>query len=85
MKTLSFTAASLPLLIRAGVTIVDATKIPSAQTKSKALKRALEQVEDDIRSGITFSSATNKQPKVFPPLFTNMMRSRGSSPGTLED
>jgi len=71
-------------LIRAGVTIVDATNILARQTKSKALKKALEQVEDDIRSGITFSSATNKQPKVFPPLFTNMMRSAEAS-GNLEE
>lgn len=71
-------------LIRAGVTIVDATNILARQTKNKALKKALEQVEDDIRSGISFSSATSKQPKIFPPLFTNMMRSAEAS-GNLEE
>lgn len=61
-------------LIRAGVTIVEATNILGKQSKSKPLKKALNAVEEDIRSGIPFSEATLKHPKVFPALFTNMMR-----------
>lgn len=62
-------------LIRAGVSIVDATNILSRQTRSKTLKSALEQVEEDIRTGISFSDATRKHPKVFPELFVNMIAS----------
>jgi len=62
-------------LIRAGVSIVDSTNILSRQTKSKPLKKALEMVEEDIRTGISFSDATKKHPKVFPELFTNMIAS----------
>ncbi|WP_016836862.1 type II secretion system F family protein [Ureibacillus thermosphaericus] len=62
-------------LVRAGVTIVDGTNILSRQTRSKPLKKALEQVEEDIRTGISFSEATRKHPKVFPELFVNMMAS----------
>lgn len=71
-------------LIRAGVSIVDATNILARQSKSKPLKRALEQVEDDIRTGISFSDATAKLPKVFPVLFTNMMRS-GEATGNIDE
>lgn len=70
-------------LIRAGVTIVEATNILAQQSKSKPLKKALEAVEDDIRSGIAFSEATLKHPKAFPALFTNMMRS-GEATGNID-
>lgn len=62
-------------LIRAGVTIVDATNILARQTTSKVLRSSLEQVEEDVRTGIPFSEATRKNPKVFPELFINMMAS----------
>lgn len=71
-------------LIRAGVTIVESTNILAQQSKSKPLKKALQQVEEDIRSGIPFSEATGKHTKVFPALFTNMMRS-GEATGNIDD
>ncbi|MEG0258623.1 MAG: type II secretion system F family protein [Lysinibacillus sp.] len=71
-------------LIRAGVSIVEATNILGAQTKSKPLKKALVQVEEDIRSGTTFSDAAAKHPKVFPLLFINMMKS-GEATGNIDD
>ncbi|MFJ8235058.1 type II secretion system F family protein [Ureibacillus sp. NPDC094379] len=71
-------------LIRAGVSIVESTNILARQTKNKPLKKALEEVEEDIRSGLSFSNATVKHPKVFPALFSNMMRS-GEATGNIDD
>lgn len=71
-------------LIRAGVSIVESTNILARQTKNKPLKKALEEVEEDIRSGLSFSNATLKHPKVFPALFSNMMRS-GEATGNIDD
>lgn len=71
-------------LIRAGVSIVDSTNILAKQTKSKPLKKALDAVEEDIRTGKPFSEATLKHPKVFPTLFTNMMRS-GEATGNIDE
>ena len=71
-------------LVRAGVSIVEATHILAVQSKSKPLKKALEQVEEDIRGGLSFSNATMKHPKVFPPLFVNMMRS-GEATGNIDN
>jgi len=71
-------------LIRAGVSIVEATHILGTQTKSKALKKALEQVEEDIRGGTAFSDAAAKHPKVFPLMFVNMMRS-GEATGNIDE
>lgn len=58
-------------LIRAGVSLVEATKILAAQTRNKFFKRALEQVEEDIRGGTPFTDAASKHPKAFPALFIN--------------
>ncbi|MFF3101647.1 type II secretion system F family protein [Viridibacillus arvi] len=71
-------------LIRAGISIVEATRILSAQTSSKALKKALNSVEEDIRSGIAFSTSAAKYPKIFPTLFINMMKA-GEATGNLDD
>ena len=71
-------------LIRAGVSLVEATGILSKQATSKPLKRALENVEEDIRSGQPFSEAVKKHPKVFPELFVNMMKS-GEATGNIDD
>ena len=70
-------------LVRAGVPIVEATHILGNQTKSKPLKKALEEVEEDIRGGVSFSEAAAKHPKVFPALFINMMRS-GEATGNID-
>ena len=74
-------------LIRAGVTIAEATHILRDQTESKALKKVLAQVERDIRGGIPFSDAADKHPKAFPALFVNMIRAgemTGNLDGTLD-
>lgn len=71
-------------LIRAGVSLVEATDILAKQATSKPLKRALEKVEEDIRAGIPFSDAVRKHPKAFPELFVNMMRS-GEATGNIDD
>ncbi|WP_339197052.1 type II secretion system F family protein [Solibacillus sp. FSL R5-0449] len=71
-------------LIRAGVSLVEATDILAKQATSKPLKKALVSVEEDIRSGIPFSDAVKKHPKAFPELFVNMMRS-GEATGNIDD
>jgi len=71
-------------LIRAGVTIVEATNILADQTESKGLQKVLKEVEHDIRGGIAFSDAVAKHPKAFPTLFVNMARA-GEMTGNLDD
>ncbi|MGM9950418.1 MAG: type II secretion system F family protein [Lysinibacillus sp.] len=71
-------------LIRAGISIVEATNILARQSTSKPLKRALEEVGEDVRRGTAFSQAVAKHPKVFPDLFINMMRS-GEATGSIDE
>lgn len=71
-------------LIRAGISIVDATNILARQTESKNLKKVLIQIEDELRGGQSFSDAAEKHPKIFPALFTNMIRA-GEATGSLDE
>lgn len=74
-------------LIRAGVALVESLHILAVQTNSKVLSTTLMAIEEDVRAGTSFSSAAAKRDKVFPPLFTNMMRvgeATGNIDATLE-
>lgn len=70
-------------LMRAGITIVDATTILAGQTESKALKSALIQVSSSLLKGIPFSQAVQEHRKIFPSLFVSMVRA-GEETGDLE-
>lgn len=71
-------------LIRAGVSIVEATMILAEQTESKPLAKALYAVERDLREGIPFSDAVAKHPKIFSNLFVHMMKA-GEASGTMDE
>lgn len=71
-------------LIRAGVTVVEATAILALQTESKALKKALLDVEQELREGNPLSEAVSKHKKIFTPMFINMVRA-GEVSGNLDE
>lgn len=71
-------------LIRAGVTILEATEILAEQTEAKSFKKVLVEVKRDIVGGTAFSDAAEKHPTVFPSLFINMIRS-GEMTGNLDE
>jgi type IV pilus assembly protein PilC len=74
-------------LMRAGVSIVDATRILAEQTESKPLRKALLEVNSSLLRGTAFSQAIQDHKKIFPPLFVSMIRAgeeTGDLEGTLE-
>jgi len=71
-------------LIRAGVSIVQSTNILAIQTENKTFRRILSNIEEDLRKGISFSDATAKHPKIFPPIFVNMVKA-GEATGNLDE
>lgn len=71
-------------LLKAGVSVVDSTNILAEQTESKALKRALQEVEQDLREGKPLSDATSKHRKIFSPMFVNMIRA-GEAGGNMDE
>lgn len=71
-------------LLKAGVTIVDATRILAEQTESKALKKALTHIEEQLRGGQPLSTAMTDHPNIFPPLVINMIRA-GEASGSIDE
>ncbi|MGD6816727.1 type II secretion system F family protein [Metabacillus sp. 113a] len=71
-------------LLKAGISVVDSTNILAKQTESKALRRALEQMEEDLRSGNPLSAASAKHKKIFTGMFINMIRA-GEASGNMDE
>ncbi|MDP4108086.1 MAG: type II secretion system F family protein, partial [Bacillota bacterium] len=71
-------------LLKAGVTVVDATGILAAQTESKGLKKALPAIEQELREGNPLSASVGKFPKIFTPMFVNMVRA-GEAGGNMDE
>ncbi|MCR2820550.1 type II secretion system F family protein [Lederbergia panacisoli] len=71
-------------LLKAGVTVVEAIRILSAQTDSKMLSKVLKQVEGELREGQPLSDAFGKHPKIFDSLFINLVKA-GEISGTLDE
>lgn len=71
-------------LIKAGISVVDATAILAEQTESKALKKALLSVEQDLKDGNPLSTAAAKHKKVFSSMFVNMIRA-GEATGSMDE
>ncbi|MDQ0232816.1 type II secretion system F family protein [Metabacillus malikii] len=71
-------------LLKAGITVVDATNILAHQTSSKPLSRALLDVSEELRSGNPLSKAAAKHKRIFPAMYINMVRA-GEATGNLDD
>jgi type IV pilus assembly protein PilC len=71
-------------LLKAGVSVVDSTRILASQTESKALKNALMEVEESLRDGNPLSAAAAKHPRIFPPMFVNMVKA-GEAGGNMDE
>lgn len=71
-------------LLKAGVSVVDSTKILAEQTESKALRKTLLDVENDLREGKPLSDASSRHRKIFSPMFINMVRA-GEAGGSMDE
>lgn len=71
-------------LIKAGITLVEATHLCSRQTASKLLRKSLEDIAMSLEGGKPFSEAAELHRKIFPPLFINLMRA-GEAGGNLDE
>jgi type IV pilus assembly protein PilC len=71
-------------LIKAGVTVVEATGILAQQAESKALKKALLDVEQEMREGNPLSEAVAKHKKIFNQMFVNLVKA-GEVSGNLDE
>jgi type IV pilus assembly protein PilC len=71
-------------MIGAGLSLTKCLSILGQQTESPALRVIINQIARDVESGQSLSDAMSKHPKVFPPIFVNMVRS-GETGGVLDE
>jgi type IV pilus assembly protein PilC len=74
----------LSTMINAGMSILRALSVLEGQAKNKLWKSTLASVRADVESGSSFSDALERHPKVFNPLYVNMVRA-GEAGGLMEE
>ena len=70
---LDFTT-QLAVMIRAGISIRAALEGISEQVQNQKFRRILMQIKSDVESGKQFSEAISRHPKLFGPLYVNMVK-----------
>lgn len=71
------------VMVNAGVPLLRALTILKEQSESEPLKVVLETVTADVQGGTSLSDALAKHPKVFTPIYINMVRA-GEAGGILD-
>ncbi|MGH7893343.1 MAG: type II secretion system F family protein [Candidatus Binatia bacterium] len=61
-------------MINAGLPILQCLQILAAQSETKAFRKVIGEVKDDVESGSTLADATRKHPKVFTDLYTSLVQ-----------
>ncbi|MDR0361863.1 MAG: type II secretion system F family protein [Planctomycetota bacterium] len=70
-------------MVEAGLAVVEILDILHEQTDDPGFKMVINDVKNDVRSGTDLSSALGKFPKVFTPLYVNLIRA-GERSGDLD-
>ena len=74
----------LSVMIKAGLSLSQALKVLARQTKSPKFSKIINQIEDGIRQGKSFSESLAQHPKVFDNLFVSMVQI-GETSGNLNE
>lgn len=74
----------LATLVRAGVPLVDSISALTEQVEKEQLVRVLSAVRETLNEGTSFAKSLEMHPRVFPPLYVNMVAA-GEASGTLEN
>ena len=82
-KELAIFTRQFSVMIDAGLPLVSCLDILAEQQKNVFFKQVLHQVRQNVEEGATLSASLEKHPKVFDPLFTNMVEA-GETGGVLD-
>lgn len=83
-KDLTVFSRQFATMINAGLSLTKCLAILGTQTESAALREIVSQVGRDVEAGQSLSEALAKHPRVFPPIFINMVRA-GEVGGVLDE
>jgi type IV pilus assembly protein PilC len=84
LKDITVFSRQFATMINAGLSLTKCLSILGQQTESKTLGEIITQVGRDVEAGQSLSESLAKHPKVFPPLFVNMVRA-GETGGVLDE
>jgi len=84
LKEKMFFTRNLQVMVTAGLTLPRALNILAEQTQNKKMKKALNDIKEEINKGQSFSQAMSKYPDIFSELFQNMIKI-GEEAGTMEE
>lgn len=84
IKDVTIFSRQFATMINAGLSLTKCLSILAAQTESDNLRQVIQQVAKDVEAGQSLSDSLSKHPKVFPPIFVNMVRA-GETGGVLDE
>ena len=73
----------LATMVSSGLVLSDAMDILEEQQTNKTLKKALGEISQDIKGGLSLAQSLGKYPDIFPPLYINLVKS-GEQSGKLD-
>lgn len=83
IKDLSVMSRQLATMIGAGLPLLKSLTILADQSENPKLASTLDEVRGAVEEGSTFSDSLAKHPRIFPPIFVNLVRA-GEVGGFLE-
>ncbi|GBF73380.1 hypothetical protein PA598K_01667 [Paenibacillus sp. 598K] len=86
VKTEHFTVfcRQLATMYRSGISLVESVRVLSEQSPGKPFRKILADITAEMQGGAAFSIAVAAHPKVFTPVFVNMVRA-GEAGGNLDE
>lgn len=75
LRELAVFSRQFATMIDAGLSVVKCLDILEKQTKNPRLKEVIGQIKHDVAGGTSLTEALQKHPRVFTPLYINMVRS----------
>lgn len=82
-KELALFTRQFSVMLDAGLPLVQCLDILGQQQDNKYFQKVIFQVRSDVEAGMTLADAMSKHPKVFEPLYTNMVAA-GETGGILD-
>jgi type IV pilus assembly protein PilC len=83
-KDVAIFSRQFSTMINAGLSLTKCLTILGGQTENAYLREIIGQLGKDVEAGQSLSDSLSKHPKVFPPIFVNMVRA-GETGGVLDE
>ncbi|MGB3413173.1 MAG: type II secretion system F family protein [Microbacteriaceae bacterium] len=71
---LAVTIRQLSVMVANGIPLLRALSVVSEQSENKVLSSSLDRVRLAVETGISFSTALSRQPKIYPPLMVQLVK-----------